>query len=405
MAIKEYVSRKDGRITYTVYVEVRGKSRGRRFTRNKAGFATIEEARIVEKKLFKECKDECREKEVQGILWGKLVAEWFQGSMHMRANNPHERLSPETLVDYRSTLLRWTGNHSNTPYSAIGSEVFEELFRKLELLQMSRQHRRRLKRLIFEVFDFGIRKGFIPKLYRSPVENVSVGKGRGKRTEILTVSQVQTLIQNALMEKHPWARVWAFAYLSLMRSQEIYALPWSKVNFENRQILVNQSYCIKRVRILSKVAAEKGEEVSPNIGIKETKTDDWHFVPINDDLLKLLLELRSETGNSEFVFPRNTEWATNKLSRKLRKFCDKSELPSICFHSLRACGATHLIQLGIEPAKVMKLGGWKSLKSMEHYIRQSGIDVKDLNANLRVLPTEMPHNVVPIRANAGDISL
>ena len=397
MAIKEYISSRDGLTYYEVSVDLSGGYK-QRFKRFKRGFVSLSSAKTAEKQFRKEVRLEREESSRRGISWGELVNEWFQETMVLRANNPHERLSPETLIDYQSTLTNWTGRLNAAPSSDLYPETFEEIFRKAEILQLSRQHRRRLKRLIDEVFKFGIRKGLVPRLVQSPVENISIGRGRGKRREILTISQIQLLVHSALLEEHQWAKVWAFAYLSLMRSQEMYALTWSSVDFENRQILVSKSYSIKRERLALKVASEKGLAAPENAGIKETKTDDWHYVPMNDELLKLLLELKSDSHGSEFVFERNEKWRTNKLAKYLRAYCNKLGIPSVCFHSLRACGATHLLQLGLEPAKVMKLGGWRSLKSMEHYIRQSGIDIKWLNSKLSILPSEIPSNIIPLRA-------
>lgn len=392
MAIKK-ITNSETSTTYRVSVEARGKNRKLRFFRVRHGFKSFEEAKIAEKKLLKECKDECREKELQGLTLEELVGEWYTETLFQKANNPEIRLSPETLLDYLATLKKWTGHLFNKPCSTIREDCFEEIFLNLERLQLSRQHRRRLRRLINEVFDFGIRRGLIPRLFRSPVENISIGRGRNKRNEALTLSEIQKLIHTALAENHKWGKTWAFAYLSLMRSQEMYALPWKNVIFEEKRILVNQSFNIKRERLALLESKSKGTPPSIDAGIKTTKNDDWHYVPINADLERLLVGLKAETGHTKFVFPRDTQWATNKLARSLRMYCQKLDIPSICFHSLRACGATHLLQLGLEPAKVMKLGGWKSMKSMEHYIRQSGIDIKDLNVNLKILPSEVPDNI------------
>lgn len=371
MAITKTINSK-GIERFSIRVEARGRNRSLRAFRNHVGCTSISEAHLLEKKLFRECHDEIRTIELRGILWGDLVKEWYQYTLEMRALNPNVRLSREVLEDYQSILRKWTGHLFGRPCSELGADDFEDVFYKLDLSEASRPHKVKLKRLITEVFSIGHRKQLIPRLNQSPVEKIQVGGIRVKRTEILTLSQVSTLIQSALNNQHLWGRVWAFAYLSLMRSQEIYALQWANINFEDKHILVNKSFSIKAKRLgLS--------------GLKDTKTSDWHYVPINEDLFTLLQIQRGQTGGTEFVFERSTEWETNKLARGLRKYCAELGLPSICFHSLRACGATHLIQQGLEPAKVMKLGGWKSLKSMEHYIRQSGIDVKGLNENHRIL--------------------
>ncbi|MBS1982643.1 MAG: tyrosine-type recombinase/integrase [Bdellovibrionales bacterium] len=53
----------------------------------------------------------------------------------------------------------------------------------------------------------------------------------------------------------------------------------------------------------------------------------------------------------------------------LRDFCKLHGLLSIKFHTLRACFSTQLLRQGVEAAKVMKICGWKDLKTMQRYIR------------------------------------
>ena len=48
----------------------------------------------------------------------------------------------------------------------------------------------------------------------------------------------------------------------------------------------------------------------------------------------------------------------------------------VVFHTLRACFATHLLSTGVEPLKVMRMGGWSDLKTFQIYLRMSGVDVR-----------------------------
>ena len=67
------------------------------------------------------------------------------------------------------------------------------------------------------------------------------------------------------------------------------------------------------------------------------------------------------------------------------------------FHTLRACFATQLIKDGVAPAIVMKICGWKDLKTMQRYIRLAGIEVKGATNGLKFLPeTEVVGRVIEL---------
>jgi len=46
----------------------------------------------------------------------------------------------------------------------------------------------------------------------------------------------------------------------------------------------------------------------------------------------------------------------------------------------------HLLSTGVEPLKVMRMGGWSDLKTFQIYLRMSGVDVKGVAEALDVLP-------------------
>ena len=59
---------------------------------------------------------------------------------------------------------------------------------------------------------------------------------------------------------------------------------------------------------------------------------------------------------------------------------------NIVFHSLRACFATHMLASGVNQATVMKIGGWKDIKTFQIYVRLAGIDVRGATDALNVMP-------------------
>jgi integrase len=89
-----------------------------------------------------------------------------------------------------------------------------------------------------------------------------------------------------------------------------------------------------------------------------------------------------------FLLPQNQDWRHGSQAEILRKFCVEIGIPSIRFHTLRACFATHLLEMGVPGIKLMKAGGWKDLKTMERYTRLAGVDVAGITEGLNVIPHE-----------------
>lgn len=84
----------------------------------------------------------------------------------------------------------------------------------------------------------------------------------------------------------------------------------------------------------------------------------------------MLKELRLQTFDSTFVLPRLSKWDKGEQARELRMFLVGIGLPPVRFHDLRATWATMLLSKGIEPARVMSMGGWSEIKTMMIYCRK-----------------------------------
>lgn len=95
-----------------------------------------------------------------------------------------------------------------------------------------------------------------------------------------------------------------------------------------------------------------------------------------------------EKKPEDFLFPRQWQWAKGEQAKILWGFCIANKLPSVKFHALRACFATQLISTGIPATVVMKICGWRDLKTMQRYIRLAGVDEAGATEALRFIPTE-----------------
>lgn len=57
-------------------------------------------------------------------------------------------------------------------------------------------------------------------------------------------------------------------------------------------------------------------------------------------------------------------------------------LPQIRFHDLRTTWATIMLSKGVEPIKVMMMGGWKDMKTMQIYVRKAGVSIQGVTDKL-----------------------
>lgn len=113
-------------------------------------------------------------------------------------------------------------------------------------------------------------------------------------------------------------------------------------------------------------------------------------MPVSSELYWFLVnELTVEKMKpDEFLLPRSSYWDRGNQASLLRDFCRANGLPSIRFHALRACFATQLIATGIPATVVMKICGWRDMKTMQLYIRLAGIEEGGATEVLRFIPTE-----------------
>lgn len=210
-------------------------------------------------------------------------------------------------------------------------------------------------------FKFGIELGVIN---RDPCPSMKFQAG-DKIKKVLTEPQVRVLLAKGKEFGWEWFPHVALALYTGMRNGELYALSWDKVNLEERTILVDSSW-------------------NNRDGFKSTKSGDDRIVEVAEPLVPLLAELKLKGSDSIFVLPRNSQWDEGRQAAALQMFCAGLGLPLIRFHDLRATWATLMLSKGVEPAKVMVMGGWKDIKTLMVYLRKAGISIKGITACLNL---------------------
>ena len=367
MAIREYEN--EGKTLYEVYVNVKSSVDPLiRVQRRKRNIETYKEAVKEETRIYKKALIELGAKEEKESTWGRIIELWYYDQVN---NDLDQRYSNKyTLSDYYKMLERYTRSWLKKDVREItrgdGRKVLDNLLKA----GRSKSYISKVKNTINLVFQWGIDHGHIRDVFVSPVRGVKVHKREDKFPEILTLVEIRQFLFEAKKQNHEWYSIWAMALLTGMRNGELFCLEWNDVDFEKNLIRVSKSY--------NKRAKE----------VKTTKAGYWRNVPISPELHQLLISLKPQTGLNKHVLPRLKYWERGEQATPLRRFLESVGLPSVKFHTLRACFATQLLADGVEMSKVMKIGGWRDIKTMQIYMRLAGVDEKGATDGLRFLPSD-----------------
>lgn len=317
------------------------------------GIPTKAEAKRVHSELVIQLHESLKEEIIP--KWKDLVPE-FINSCRERGLGPHTIENYELCLNAH-TFKMWGERMIDTITT---SEITDLI--KVQMSNRSPSHQKNMLKYVRGAFSFALDKGYIN---RSPVPSLKIRLG-DKMKAVLTMDQAKILLEKSKEMESEWYPHWCLALYSGMRNSELYALTWDKVDLENRKILVSSSWTRKA-------------------GLKEyTKSGEDRILEIAPSLVTILKELKLKSFDSPFVLPRIDKWDKGEQARELRIYLESLGLPRLRFHDLRASWCTMMLSRGVEPIKVMKMGGWKDLKTMQIYMRKAGVDIKGITDTFNI---------------------
>lgn len=368
---------KDGKQYFKIRICLKSKKNHRiRVDKQDASATTEKDASRIYRQLIREAERELAEKEQRGIPWGKLVGEWEMALREGTGSRQH--IGKATAQDYVRALHLYTSEWMDRPIDEIVRYDVNLVLDELARLDLSNSRRRGVLNAINGLFRWAHDRGFIKHEMRFAANSFGLRKERETKPPILTLTEIRHLLHAAKVSNHPWYLIWAMALHTGMRHGELYSLLWSDVDLENKKIAVSKSYN-GRFKI-----------------VKSTKSGDWREVPINSELEVILAELRATSNGRPEVLPRYKDFQRGESSRVLRAFCEGIGITPVTFHALRACFATQLLRANVAPAIVMKVCGWKELKTMQYYVRLAGLEVSGATDDLKLLPEDAVGQVVSL---------
>lgn len=342
MAIRTYI--KDGKKFYEAYVNGFSR-RGTRVQRKRSGLETLRRAEQVEFELKRELA-KLKEEKVH-LKWN----EWMEECLKLMKVS----YRPSTLYSYETTAAKWV-NHQwdqRELREITKLDVHELIFETLPP-DVTMHTRKYVLKIVKRVFQMATDHG---ELDRNPCQGMMV-KVPEPEKKVLTNSEAEILLNEAKVTNHRFFPIWTLALFTGMRSGELYALKWTDVDLEAGIISVGRSWNSKN-------------------GFTCTKNQKTRAVPISEDLLQFLKELKLKRGQEEFVLPHLQEWTRGDAAEVTRNFCKSLGISDIRFHDLRATFITNLLSRGESLARVMAIVGHSDMETTNVYLRKAGIELKD----------------------------
>jgi integrase len=259
------------------------------------------------------------------------------------------------------------------PLDEISVQELEDLIDKV-CAGKSTQTKKHFISYLSDIFARALKKGLI---VFNPVDRIDRPKIVKKDQLFLSEEEARKLLtylreNYKLMFQHV-----ALAIYTMCRAGELRALTWADIDWHGRQITVNKTRDAKT-------------------GLKlGTKNFESRKVPINNELLAILEELRRETFSSpsEPILPHWREFASGEQGKPLKLICQSLQLPPIRFHDLRATGITLLLLKGVALTRVMLVAGHKRISSTNIYLRASGREAEGATDCLQLLEESSTQNV------------
>lgn len=342
MAIKSYIEK--GKKLFEVYINGFD-SGGKRIQRRKRGIESERQAESVEFEFKRELA-KLKEQPVP-YRWH----EWFDECM----KRMKVEVKPSTIYNYQKQIRKWIHPHwLNIEIQNIKRvDVHEMIFEKcIEIV--SPNNRKTILKMLKRLFAMAIEEGILD---RNPCEGIQV-KAPEVDQKVLTPTEVGIFLKEAKACNHRFYPIWALALMTGMRSGELFALRWTDIDFDRQTICVSRQWTNKN-------------------GIGPTKSQRSRIVPISEDLLAFLKDLKSRFKEErDSVLPNLIEWENGEQARITKEFCESVGITPVKFHDLRATFITSLLARGESLARVMSMVGHSQLKTTNGYLRKAGVEVK-----------------------------
>ena len=294
-----------------------------------------------------------------------MLADFGKGSITVNSTMTFKKFLDDYFIpDYKSQVRKRTFDMTQSKFKRLS--FFENM--KLSDIQaphvkqwqnsmfiegLSNNYIRSVHQILQQVFDLAVKLGMLSNNVAKTVGNVK--KDRPK-VDFWTVEEFQVFIstfdKTNIYELLYFTTFWFF-FMTGVRTSELQAIEWSKIDFEKGTVLIDCSMYYK---------SQKEWYITDTKSISGVR-----LLYLDDDTLEHLKywkKAQSQIGECKFVFSiADSPLVKSTLKRVLKSHSDYAKIKSIRIHDLRHSHASFMLSLGMNDLEMQNRLGHADIKT------------------------------------------
>ena len=294
-----------------------------------------------------------------------MLADFGKGSITVNSTMTFKKFLDDYFIpDYKSQVRKRTFDMTQSKFKRLS--YFENM--KLSDIQapnvkqwqnsmfiegLSNNYIRSVHQILQQVFDLAVKLGMLSSNVAKTVGNVK--KDRPK-VDFWTVEEFQLFIstfdKSNIYELLYFTTFWFF-FMTGVRTSELQAIEWSKIDFEKGTVLIDCSMYYK---------SQKEWYLTDTKSISGVR-----LLYLDDDTLEHLKywkKAQSQIGECKFVFSiADSPLVKSTLKRVLKSHSDYAKIKSIRIHDLRHSHASFMLSLGMNDLEMQNRLGHADIKT------------------------------------------
>ena len=238
--------------------------------------------------------------------------------------------------------------------------------------------KKNLVKEIRNVFNCAVDRGYITK---NPAAGIKYKIPRTIRS-LPTPDEVKLLLRKSFEDGMDFRYLLAFGIFLGARSGELLALKWKSVDLARRQVTISESWSRRTRRS------------------KPPKSGSHRVIPINQELLGILVHLKSVTYSNpdSDVIPRFRAWTNGEAAKEVKAYCLGLGIHPMTIHCCRRFFVTELLRSGESIGNIMDMTGHVLVTTLSLYRIGSTVGKVDATEPLGKLCNESGSSLASLEA-------